>query len=216
MSLALHPLVKLIAEGEGQSLDFKKTISSARKIARTLAAFANTHGGSLLIGVKDNGKVTGVRSGEEEVYMIDSASKIFCKPEVKYVYVQHDYKGLPVVQVIVPKGLQMPYKAQTDDGEWKTYHRLFDHTVLASSVMNEVLIRQAKGLGVQVKFAEVETNVLKSLDVQGRCTLDALSDRTGIKRYQLTPILASLIQAGLVREQQQGGVEYYLAVAPVG
>ena len=59
----------LIAEGEHQQQDFKFEISDARKIAKTLSAFANTDGGRLLIGVKDNGKIAGVRS-EEEKYMI--------------------------------------------------------------------------------------------------------------------------------------------------
>ena len=58
----------LIAEGEHQQQDFKFEISDARKIAKTLSAFANTDGGRLLIGVKDNGKIAGVRS-EEEKYM---------------------------------------------------------------------------------------------------------------------------------------------------
>ena len=59
----------LIAEGEHQQQDFKFEISDARKIAKTLSAFANTDGGRLLIGVKDNGKIAGVRS-EEEKYII--------------------------------------------------------------------------------------------------------------------------------------------------
>ncbi len=42
----------LIAEGEHQQQDFKFEISDARKIAKTLSAFANTDGGRLLIGVK--------------------------------------------------------------------------------------------------------------------------------------------------------------------
>jgi predicted HTH transcriptional regulator len=46
---------KLIAKGEHQQLDFKFEISDSRKIAKTLVAFANTNGGVLLIGVKDNG-----------------------------------------------------------------------------------------------------------------------------------------------------------------
>ena len=46
----------LIAEGEHQQQDFKFEISDARKIAKTLSAFANT---------KDNGKIAGVRSEEE-------------------------------------------------------------------------------------------------------------------------------------------------------
>ena len=73
----------LIAEGEHQQQDFKFEISDARKIAKTLSAFANTDGGRLLIGVKDNGKIAGVRS-EEEKYMIEAAAQLYCVPEVEY------------------------------------------------------------------------------------------------------------------------------------
>ena len=38
---------RLILEGENVSLDFKKTISSSQKIAKTLVAFANNRGGKL-------------------------------------------------------------------------------------------------------------------------------------------------------------------------
>lgn len=38
-------LHRLIAQGEHQQQDFKYEISDARKIARTLSAFANTDGG---------------------------------------------------------------------------------------------------------------------------------------------------------------------------
>jgi len=48
-------LKDLISGGEGQQLDFKYCISDSRKIARTLSAFANSGGGKLLIGVRDNG-----------------------------------------------------------------------------------------------------------------------------------------------------------------
>ena len=65
----------LIAEGEHQQQDFKFEISDARKIAKTLSAFANTDGGRLLIGVKDNGRIAGVRS-EEEKYMIEAAAQL--------------------------------------------------------------------------------------------------------------------------------------------
>ena len=67
-----------IAEGEHQQQDFKFEISDARKIAKSLSAFSNTDGGRLLVGVKDNGKIAGVRS-EEEIYMIEAAAKLYCK-----------------------------------------------------------------------------------------------------------------------------------------
>ena len=54
-----------IAQGEHQQQDFKFEISDARKIARSLSAFANTNGGRLLVGVKDNGRLAGIRSEED-------------------------------------------------------------------------------------------------------------------------------------------------------
>ena len=64
-------------------MDFKFEISDAAKIARSLVAFANTEGGKLLIGVKDNGAIAGVRS-EEEFYMLQNAAHRFCQPEVHF------------------------------------------------------------------------------------------------------------------------------------
>ena len=61
-----HYLIqRLIAEGEHLHQDFKFAISDARKIARTFSAFANAGGGHLLVGVKDNGVVAGIRTDEE-------------------------------------------------------------------------------------------------------------------------------------------------------
>ena len=72
---------QLIKEGEHVHQDFKFEISDARKIAKSLSAFANTEGGRLLVGVKDNGKIAGIRS-EEEIYMIESAATMYCQPPV--------------------------------------------------------------------------------------------------------------------------------------
>jgi hypothetical protein len=65
-------LLKLIQQGEHQTQDFKYCISDSRKIARSLVAFANTDGGRLLVGVKDNGRIAGLRS-EEEYYSINES-----------------------------------------------------------------------------------------------------------------------------------------------
>ena len=78
-----HPIEALIEQGEHQQLDFKFEVSDSKKIARTLSGFGNTDGGRLLIGVKDNGAISGVRS-EEEYYMIEAASKMYTHPEVPF------------------------------------------------------------------------------------------------------------------------------------
>ena len=52
---------KLIKQGEHQTLEFKFRIDDSRKIARTLSAFSNTQGGTILVGIKDNGAIAGIR-----------------------------------------------------------------------------------------------------------------------------------------------------------
>ena len=65
---------KLILEGEGTTLDFKNTITSCEKIAKTMVSYANNKGGKLLIGVADDGRIVGVKSEDEEKYMINKAA----------------------------------------------------------------------------------------------------------------------------------------------
>ena len=58
-------ILELIEEGEHEMQDFKFSISDSRKIARSISAFANHSGGRLLVGVKDNGNIAGIRSEDD-------------------------------------------------------------------------------------------------------------------------------------------------------
>ncbi|WP_163379164.1 helix-turn-helix domain-containing protein [Cyclobacterium sp. SYSU L10401] len=69
----------LLSKPEGQHLDYKQSISSQRKIARTLLAFANTEGGNIIVGVSDNKTITGI-DPEEEMFMIQEAIRKYCQP----------------------------------------------------------------------------------------------------------------------------------------
>ncbi len=86
----------MIAEGEHQTQDFKFAINDSKKIARSLSAFANTEGGRLLLGVKDNGKIAGVES-DEEYYMIEAAANTHCKPSVPFETRKWDVDGKTVL-----------------------------------------------------------------------------------------------------------------------
>jgi predicted HTH transcriptional regulator len=115
----------LILEGEGQRLDFKFNISSASKIAKTLVAFANTDGGRLLIGVKDNGNIVGVES-EEEIYMIELAADSYCSPPVKVEMNPIEVDGKVILEVVVPKSDEKPHYAKDESGKWLVYIRKDD------------------------------------------------------------------------------------------
>jgi ATP-dependent DNA helicase RecG len=70
----------LIQEGEGTTLEFKEAFSSS--LAREMVAMANTIGGKILLGVRDDGVVVGVKdSGKLRARVQDIARN--CDPPVK-------------------------------------------------------------------------------------------------------------------------------------
>lgn len=100
MDLEEFNIYKRISEGEGQQLDFKFAITDSKKIARSMAAFANSDGGVLLIGVKDNGKIVGIKT-EEEYYMIEVAALLHCKPPVNYEVLTHTLNNKEILEVVI-------------------------------------------------------------------------------------------------------------------
>ena len=70
-------LQSLISEGEHQQQDFKYRVSDALKLAKSVSAFANTDGGRLLIGVRDDGNMSGVRDEENPKAYIRIADENF-------------------------------------------------------------------------------------------------------------------------------------------
>ncbi len=115
-------LKQRIAKGEGTQLDFKFRIDDQKKIARTLVAFANSHGGSLLIGVKDNGKITGANP-EEEFHMIEGAASMYTQPMVPFESKTWQEGHHYVSEIIVPKS-GIKHKAIDDDAAWRFFIRL--------------------------------------------------------------------------------------------
>lgn len=63
----INDLHNLIPLGEGFTVEFKK--SGTSNTGRELCAFANATGGTILIGVTDNGEITGV-SGHNKLKSI--------------------------------------------------------------------------------------------------------------------------------------------------
>ena len=167
-------IIKLIEEGEHQQQDFKYCISDSRKIARTLVAFANTDGGRLLVGIKDNGRIVGVRS-DEEYYMVDSAAKMYSKPAIEFTTRQHFVEGKTVLEVIIDPSDEKPHYALDDEGKWWAYFRKDDENRLANKVMIEVWKRKKSADGILISFSEDEKCLLDYLENNKRISVGKYS-----------------------------------------
>ncbi|MFW5821060.1 MAG: helix-turn-helix domain-containing protein [Bacteroidota bacterium] len=187
----------LIEEGEHQKLDFKFEISDAKKIARTLVAFSNTDGGKLLIGVKDNGRIAGVRS-EEEYYMIDSAASLFCRPEVKVNYNRWNIEGKTVVEVDIEEGDQKPYMCLLENGKWMAFIRSGDENFLADIVQLRAWKHKHRKTGVLLKYSADEQYVLDYLNLFESISLKELIDKAGVQRRKAIDILGKLAAFNLI------------------
>lgn len=147
-----HPLEALIEQGEHQQQDFKFEVSDSRKIARTLSAFANTDGGRLLIGVKDNGRISGVK-GEEEYYMIEAASKMYTRPEVPFSATYWDVDGKTVLEIDIAPCQERPYLAPDKDNRYKAYVRVADENILANEIIVSAWKKKTQLRGTLLKLS---------------------------------------------------------------
>ena len=188
----------LISEGEHEQLDFKFEITDARRIARSLVAFANTRGGRLLIGVKDNGAIAGMRS-DEEFYMVESAAKMYCKPEVDFSLREWTVNGKKVLEIIIEPSLGKPHYAATKEGKWLVYIRVADQNLLANRVLLKVWKNEKMGKGVFVKFMEPEKTLLEYLEANSTITLSKFMRIAAVSRDRAENILVKFILLKTIR-----------------
>jgi predicted HTH transcriptional regulator len=188
----------IIKQGENQQLDFKFEINDARKIAKTLVAFSNTDGGKLLIGVKDNGRIAGVRS-EEEFYMLESASSMYCKPIIPFITKRWEVDGKTVLEVDIPAGEEKPYLSQTAEGRWLAYVRVADQNILANSIQLRVWENQRKKKGAYLRYTEAEEKLLTYLRENGEITLNRFCHVAGISRRKASYVLVTLISMKIIK-----------------
>lgn len=185
-------LKKLISGGENQRLDFKYCVSDCRKIARTLSAFANTDGGILLIGVRDNGSIAGIKS-DEEIYMVDTAASYFCRPEISFKIKQHLVGGKTILEVEVLKGNERPYKARDENGRWLPFFRHNDQNLLANKVLLQIWRKKRNDSGVLLRFGKAENALLDYLSDNDSITFSKFKKIAHISSHRAEMILANLV-----------------------
>jgi Putative DNA-binding domain len=188
---------RLIKEGEHQLLDFKFEISDSRKIAKTLVAFSNSDGGTLLIGVKDNGKISGVRS-DEEFYMVQAAAGMYCKPEIGFESKRWVVEGKTVLEITIPKGVNYPYFAQTEPTKWLAYIRVKDENILASAVHLKVWKNKSHNSGILIEYGEKVKKLMEYLETYPSISISKFCRTAFLPKSAAENILADLIYFGLI------------------
>jgi predicted HTH transcriptional regulator len=202
---------RLILEGEGVTLDFKKTITSCEKIAKTMVSFANNRGGRLLVGVSDDGTISGVKSEDEEKYMLTKAAHFYCKPALEPIFEEVYIDDKIVLIVEIKKSEMKPHYALGDDKKWWVYIRVNDKSVLASKIVVDVLKRENNDQGVFLEYSSKEKALLEYLNENERITSKEYSHMLNLSRRSTYRILVNLVLSGVIRMHTTEKEEYYTA-----
>jgi predicted HTH transcriptional regulator len=205
-----HYIKELIAQGEGAHLDFKFEISDAAKIARSLVAFANTNGGKLLIGVKDNGVVRGIRS-EEEYYMIEHAAQNYCRPQVKFTSKEWNIDGKKVLEIDIPFSSSYPHKAPDPSGKYKAYMRYEDQNILADGVLLKVWNKEKSKDDIQLVFTDDLKAILNYIEQNEPVTTTDIRHHFKLSKFKTEHLLSDLIIFDVIKiDLTDAGLFFYL------
>lgn len=219
--MTLRELKQLVSLGEGISLEFKRRVPRAERIAKEVVALANTHGGRILLGVDDDGTITGVDDPGEEEFVLRRAIDTHVAPTVEY----HTERVMiaprrDVILVVVPESTRKPHQLvpdgfgddpATDDaaGDGTAYVRVEEMSVEASPESVRMMREASEVHGVTFEFGETESLLMRYLDDYGRITVTQFAKVADIPAERASQTLVSMTKANLLRLHNDRGEDYF-------
>lgn len=191
-------LRKLVAHGEGLTLEFKRKASFPEKIVREMIAFANTKGGILLIGIGDDGSIPGLKHPEDDSHVLQLALKK-CKPAIvhteSFIPIGN---GRTVIQYEIPESKKKPH-ALVNGQRQESFVRVEDKSIQASREMREIVKRSQLKRDIRFHYGEHERLLMQYLDSNANITLKKFSELSGLKKFYASRKLVLLVLADVLR-----------------
>jgi predicted HTH transcriptional regulator len=207
----LVELYKLIEEGEGSSIEFKRKFSSPLKIAKEMVAFANSKGGSILFGVDDDRKIIGVESEKGELELINTAAKFYCEPEIEYTTEIVCIKNVDVVVISIKESSKKPHRIVSDENsnEKKFYVRYNDKSILASKETVNILKNSNNSKPLKITFGKIEKTLFEFLEENDRITVKGFKKLANISERRASRTLVNLVRAEVIRHHYYDNIEFF-------
>jgi predicted HTH transcriptional regulator len=205
----------LLKEGEGFSVEFKRRVSSPGKIARALAGFANTRGGTIVFGVDDDRSIVGVESEKSEVEQIRMSASFYIDPPVEPRIEIVSYKGKDLIVVIVEESAAKPHYVLSENGdsgdqESRAFIRVNDKTVVASKEVERILkAEQPDSPPLRIAIGESERRLFDFLEEQERITVRQFGKLVNISDRRASRLLIQLVRAGVLRIHTTEKEDFY-------
>jgi len=203
---------RLVAKGEGQRIEFKKKVNFPEKIVKEVVAFANTNGGKLLLGVDDDGSISGTRNIEGEAFLLEDAIKKLVNPSLDYevhILKINPKKGVAIFDI--PKGAKKPYgvKEHLNSDHGIAFVRSGDQSIKASKEMRQILRRRNNERDERFNYGEKEKVLMQMIDESQFVTLEEFASKAEIPKFMASKTLVKLVLANLLDIKPQAGADQY-------
>ena len=106
-------LSEIIQGGEDSAVEFKRAQFRNDSLAKEIVAFSNMAGGSVFIGVEDDGTVSGAPVNDIEERIINICRNLVEPSVIPDIYSYLSDSGARVLEIHIPKGRFKPYKVKS-------------------------------------------------------------------------------------------------------
>ena len=189
--MTVEELLRLLDAGEGESVEFKSALPNGDDVASTMAAFANTRGGTLLVGVSDDRRPVGVEAPDVVMQRLASLTRDACRPALNCEIGNSGIGALAVVWVRVPARPQVPTRVRgLRYVRVGPTTRVDDIGLTKEALTAPIPPRLEKFRGREPELSHLRQNVL-----HGSVPIIVVGGISGIGKTALAARLASLIEA---------------------
>jgi hypothetical protein len=194
----VQELKKLVSLGEGQTLEFKRKAAHPEKIIREMIAFANTKGGTLLLGVNDDKTIPGLKYPEDESLAIQEALRT-CKPRlpIRELFIPIG-NSRTVIRYDIEESSKKPHYRVTGDQQ-ESFVRVYDQSIKASREMREIVKRSQQKKDIGFYYGEHERFLMQYLDKHPTITLKKFIELSGLKKFYASKKLVLLVLADVLQ-----------------
>ena len=175
-------VLQIIANGENSGVEFKRDDLRPEQLAKEIVALANLKGGSLLLGVEDDGSISGIQRADLELWVMDTVFGRYVHPMILPYYEEVAIDGRRVAVISLTEGAAKPYVLR-NNGREEIYVRVGSTSRLATREQQARLFESGGLLHSEV--LPVSGSTLDDLDL-ARLT-DYLLNITGDPSAPATP-----------------------------
>ncbi|MFY0598200.1 MAG: ATP-binding protein [Cyclobacteriaceae bacterium] len=213
--MELQDVKRLVNGGESETVEFKRKVAHPEKIVKEAVAFANTKGGTLLVGVDDNQTIPGLKHAEEEDYLMQKALRELCRPKLTYetIIVKLNEKRSVLCYQIGASSNKPHYAFEKKQHRYgKAFIRVKDRSIQASREIRKILKFNNQPRDVQFSYGENEKLLFNYLKDHDHVTISQFQTISGLEYNPCSEILIKMVLANVLKIIPQESEDWYKAV----